>query len=288
MNAYFLDPNDIDEGRFPFLLNILKIKKVICFADECPQICEPLLIYKSKCNDNTELYNNDGLEKEIKNGVYKFNEPICSLDIKNGKWNGKFIINDIYNESNAFNPIYNLEHCNDDNVLILLDYGHDLSEYVTQKFSQITFNILRKYASDLHYENRICFIQLFYYYESEEGDFYCTKIYYKGYFQPFRRVIPILPDSNFTDYYKLDTNRSYNRKEISNIRKQGYKVSGRFYDPIISYIDLKLNELYSHEREGLNILEFFHAGYLSEEFHCRIGEMEEEEQLMRDNWNNYE
>lgn len=77
-------------------------------------------------------------------------------------------------------------------------------------------------------------------------------------------------------------------KEISNIRKQGYKVSGRFYDPIISFIDLKLNELYSHEREGLNILEFFHAGYLSEEFHCRIGEMEEEEQLMRDNWNNYE
>ena len=96
MNAYFLDPNDIDEGRFTFLLNILKIKKVICFADECPQICEPLLIYKSKCNDNTEFYYNGGLEKEIKNGVYKFNEPICSLDIKNGKWNGEFIINDIY------------------------------------------------------------------------------------------------------------------------------------------------------------------------------------------------
>ena len=294
MNAYFLDPNDIDEGRFPFLLNILKIKKVICFADECPQICEPLLIYKSKCNNNTELYNNDGLEKEIKNGVYKFNEPICSLDIKNGKWNGKFIINDIYNESNAVNPIYNLEHCNDDNVLILLDYGHDLSEYVTQKFSQITFNILRKYASDLHYENRICFIQLFYDYVSEEGDFfyysfpYCTKIYYKGYFQPFRRFIPLLPESKFPDYYKLDTNRTYSVKEILNIRKQGNKVLGRLYDPLISYIDIKLNELYPNEREGLNILEFFHAGYLSEEFHCRISEMEEEEQLMRDNWNNYE
>ena len=290
MNAYFLDPNDIDEGRFPFLLNILKVKKVICFADECPQICGPLLIYKSRCNDNTEFYYNGGLEKEIKNGVYKFNEPICSLDIKNGKWNGKFIINDIYNESNAFNPIYNLEHCNDDNVLILLDYGFDLSAYVTQKFSQITFNILRKYASDLHYENRICFIQLFYDYESEEGDLYyysfpySTKIYYKGYFQPFRRFIPLLPESKFTDYYKLDTNRSYSVKEISNIRKQGNKVLGRLYDPLISYIDIKLNELYPNEREGLNILDFFHAGYLNEEFHNRINEIIEEEQ-MRENWN---
>ena len=201
----------------------------------------------------------------------------------------------IYNESNAFNPIYNLEHCNDENVLILLKYyDYYLSAYVAQKFSQFTFNILRKYASDLHYENRICFIQLFYDYESEEGGLYyysfpyCTKIYYKGYFQPFRRFIPILPDSSLTDYYELDINRTYNRKEISNIRKLGYKVPGRLYDPIISYINLKLNELYSYEREGLNIWDFFHTGYLSEEFHSRIAEMEEEEKLMRDNWNSYD
>lgn len=288
MNVYFLDPSDIDEGRLPILLHILKVKKVICFTDKCPQICEPLLIYKSKCYDYTELFYNGGLEKELKNSVYKFNEPICSLDIKNGKWNGEFIINDIYNESNAFNPIYNLEHCNDDNVLIL--FQRDTYIYIAQNFPQYSLNILRKYAFDLHYEDRISFIQLFYEYESEVGDYryysfpYSTKIYYKGYFQPFRRFIPLLPEPNSTDYYKLDTNRSYSIKEISNIRKQGNKVLGRLYDPLISYIDIKLNELYPNEREGLNILDFFHAGYLNEEFHNRIYEMVEEEQ-MRENWN---
>ena len=55
-------------------------------------------------------------------------------------------------------------------------------------------------------------------------------------------------------------------------------MNGRLYDPLISYIDIKLNELYPNEREGLNILDFFHAGYLNEEFHNRINEIIEEEQ----------
>lgn len=272
MNVYFLNLEDINEDRLPFLLDILKVKKIICYTDKCPKICEPLLIYNANYNEQD---NDEQINMKIKQAVYKFNAPICSPNVENEKWTGNFRVNNIYRNSNAFNPIYNLEHCDDDNVLVLLSIL-----YFSYQFPKYSLNILKKYAFEYHYEYRICFIQLFFlnneytYYSFPHG----TTMFNNGNFYPLRRFIQILPESISGEYYELDSNRSYSKKEIYELKKQGKNVYGRYYDPLISYIDIKLNELYPQERNGLDILDFFkYEGYLNELFTKKIEEREKYE-----------
>ena len=50
----------------------------------------------------------------------------------------------LYKESKAHNPIYNLEHCNDENVLVLIN-DYDTENYYKQ-FARYSLNILKKYT----------------------------------------------------------------------------------------------------------------------------------------------
>ena len=70
MNVYAINPELIREDRFPYLLNILKVKRIISFIEYVPSICESLLIYKANYDlDNYE----DSVNYNIQQAVYKFN-----------------------------------------------------------------------------------------------------------------------------------------------------------------------------------------------------------------------
>ena len=47
MNVYAINPELIREDRFPYLLNILKVKRIISFIEYVPPILESLLIHKT-------------------------------------------------------------------------------------------------------------------------------------------------------------------------------------------------------------------------------------------------
>ena len=70
MNVYSIDPNYAREDNFSYLLNILKVRKVISLTNEIPLVCEPLLICRYTDDD----------DKFIQRAVHKFNEPICAQD----------------------------------------------------------------------------------------------------------------------------------------------------------------------------------------------------------------
>jgi len=276
MNVYAINPELIIEDRLPYLLNILKVKRVISFIEYVPSICEPLLIYKANYD-----YNNyeDSVSHNIQQAVYKFNSPIYSPKYESGKWNGEFLTQDIYKESKAHNPIYNLEYCNDENVLVLIN-DYDTENYYKQ-FARYSLNILKKYASEYHYENRICFILFddsIYDAEYEHTLFFNrTSMLSDCKFKSLVRYQPLKYDSRIN----LKVGQSYSIHNIPPLEysaKQELKEKGLYYDPIISYIDIKSKLLYTLERKDSDILDFFlgdsHLNYL---FNIKQAEIEEQE-----------
>lgn len=105
MNVYFFDPRFLKAERFPILLEILKVKRIIDLTEPNTRNLELLSLYSS---DAIFIRQNSEIETATKNAVYKFIEPMCKPKVANGRLTGEFIINDLYKESNAYNPIYNL------------------------------------------------------------------------------------------------------------------------------------------------------------------------------------
>lgn len=255
MNVYAINPELIREDRFPYLLNILKVKRVISFIEYVPSVCEPLLIYKANYDNNNY---EDSVNQNIQQAVYKFNSPIYSPKYESGKWNGEFLTQDIYKESKAHNPIYNLEHCNDENVLVLIN-DYDTENYYKQ-FARYSLNILKKYTSEYHYENRICFILFddsIYDAEHEHTLFFNrTSMFCEGKFKSLVRYQPLKNDSKTN----LKVGQSYSIYDLSSLEysaRQELKEKGMYYDPIISYLDIKSKFLYTLERNDSDILDFF-------------------------------
>ena len=228
MNVYSINPYYVNEDNFSYFLDILKIKKVISLTNQIPSVCEPLLICR---------YTND--DKFIKRAVHKFNEPICTPRYTNGNWAGDFIVHDKYKESRSYNPIYNLEYCNDENVLVL---AHNEWEY--EKFIKYALNLLKKYANKFHYESKICFI----YFQGTNGSgdislfISPTLMYYNGVFKSLLRYQPFRSDMKSN----LKEGCSYSAHNIQNWYNV-YKY-GLVYDPILSYINKKLKELLPKDR----------------------------------------
>lgn len=155
MNVYFINPCYLNSETFPVFLEILKIKEAINLCDlktrneNILKLCRNILIYDRKDTKETDA---------LKQAVYKFNEPMCKPIITDGAFTGKFEIHHLYEKSNANNPIYNLEHCDDKNTLILANEMLDVSN-----FRNHSFNIINKYDyydSFNYYMSRICFIKI--------------------------------------------------------------------------------------------------------------------------------
>lgn len=256
MNVYAINPELIREDRFPYLLNILKVKRIISFIEYVPPILESLLIhktdliYKGSNVDEFEKFVN----QSIRQAVYKFNAEMCTPKPNMGTWNREFFIHDIYKDSKAHNPIYNLEYCNDENVLVLINY--DTENYYEQ-FINHSLNILKKHATNLHYENRLCFIL---FNEGEEYKlthyFVRTNVYSNGEFKSLVRYLPTEYDSDIN----LKVGKSYSVFYLPpswKIPREKVFKKGLVYDPLISYINLKSKELYPNIRKDSDILDFF-------------------------------
>ena len=254
MNVYAINPGYIREDRLPYLLNILKVKQVISFIEYIPPICESLLIHKTDL-----IYKDtyDDYEKFVRNSirqaVYKFNGVMCSPKHNAGQWNREFLVHDIYKDSKANNPIYNLEHCNDENVLVLVDYH---TENYYKDFINYSLNIPKKHATKLHYEDRLCFV-LF-----NEGEFGLTlyfaraSVYNNGEFKSLVRYLPTEYDSEIN----LKVGKSYSIFHVPpfwKIPREKMLEKGSYYDPLISYINFKLKEICPHLRKDYDVLDFF-------------------------------
>lgn len=241
MNVYSIDPNYAREDNFSYLLNILKVRKVISLTNEIPLVCEPLLICRYTDDD----------DKFIQRAVHKFNEPICAPRLTSGKWTGDFLVYDKYKESRAYNPIYNLEYCNDENVLVLAN------SWDFEKFVKYALNLLKKYANKLHYETKICFVC----FPEMNGNYdvslflHSTSIYYNGKFKSLRRYQPFRSDIR----PDLKQGCSYSIHNIQNIHD--LNKYGLFYDPILSYINKKLKELLPKDKH-IDLVDFFAGRYV--------------------------
>jgi hypothetical protein len=202
MNVYFFDPRFLKVERFPILLEILKVRRVIDLMSPSARngICDlhnPKLIFSRQNLD---------LATATKQAVYAFNEPICRGRIEKGEFITEFVSRDLYVQSSAYNPIYNLENCNDDNVLVLIEQRRK-DILVCNDFSRYSLNILRKYIGEDIYKDRICFCWI-------DLTMNHVSIRYKG------------------KYYSL-------QKEVENT-----DGSAHCYNPLLSYIDLKIRESY--------------------------------------------
>ncbi|MBE6272746.1 MAG: hypothetical protein E7097_02495 [Bacteroides sp.] len=284
MNVYFGSFSLLQDTTkrwkiFSILLDILKIEKIIYFVPNNKYYQLPFSFPKEFQHMILYRYEEDDMEKAIKEAVYKFNSPMCYPKMSIGKWNGEFIINDIYKKSRAYNPIYNIEYCNDSNVLVLIE-NDDVEDY-SEQFAKHSLNILKKYANDLHYENRICFVRFDEtFLESEEYDiflsFYKTSIFYQGKFKSLIRYQPLKYDSDIG----LKVGQSYSVYNIqcpdNNIKKK-MKEYGLYYDPLISYINIKSKELYPIERGKSDISDFFLGNnQLNRLFHAAINSIKQE------------
>lgn len=281
MNVYFLNDAAFIGKRLSILYDILKIKKIIFFnykipneQMEIPQIDSSMLLYKAVLNESilhgthNDIYEDD-IKKMVMQAVYKFNMPICRPNMKGG-----FIINDKYRNSNAHNPIYNLEFCDDDNVLVLCDAFED---YIYPFFINYSINILKKYASELHYEDKICFIK--FKGDDKNSDYPdCdfkkhSYMFYHGEFKSLSRFLLQKKDPRFD----LEVGRSYSVFKLPaqyELRTQ-LKEFGIYYDPLISYINMKLKELYPTEIGNKDILTFLYGeDVLNTEFENTIRDME--------------
>ena len=254
MNVYAINPELFKEDKLSYLLNILKIKQVISLIDECPSVLLPFLIFKAEYNfDNSD----ECINRNLKQAVYKFIAPICSLEYNHGQWTGGFQTFNLYEKSRAYNPIFNLVNCEEDNVLIL-SRGYDFLDY--EKFIHYSLNILHKHAQDFHYENRICFIRFDEtIYDSEYEKTLLlnkTSIFCNGKFNSLVRYKPLIynPDNGLKVGYSYSI---YNLPRLEHKASQLMKKNGQYYDPIISYIDMKSKELYPIERGDSDLSDFF-------------------------------
>lgn len=278
MNVYAINPELFKEEKLFCLLNILKIKQVISLIEECPLVLSPFLIFKVKYDSN---YSEESINRNIQQAVYKFIAPICSLKYNQGRWNGEFQIYDLYKESRAYNPIYNLENCEEGNVLILSSSADNFLDY--KKFVRYSLNILRKHAQDYHYENRICFVQFDETnYDSEYERtllFNRTSLYCDGKFKSLVRYKPLV----YNPKNGLKVGRSYSIYELPPLEYNAsllMKENGQYYDPLISYINIKSKEQYPIERGNSDVSDFFLGKeHLNRLFSIVMDEMREEANL---------
>lgn len=209
MNVYFINPKFLNPNRIGILLDILKVERIINLKPFDEKDNEILKICKSKCV--YDIGHND-IESGIKQAVYAFIQPMSTKTrLENGT--NTYIYKDLYKESKAGNPVYNLERCNDENVLIFLSNNYKIS----YMFVNYTTNIFNKYASQLHFEDRIGY----YYIDS----FLCSACYVDK-----NKMISI------TQFYQKDLVGTYN--------------------PLLSYIAMKIKEQFSL-LEALDINYFF-------------------------------
>lgn len=162
MNIYFLQPYLFKKESLPIFMKILKVNRVFDLAHYDYQ---EEVFYKSEKGS-------DEIEEAMKAAHicnYRILKPIDD-DVK---------IQDIYKNSTATNPVFNLENCNDENMAIFIS-----NVDIAYPFVLYTLNRLQKYADKYHYENRICFVRF------EPTDKYFnntllnnTSIYTKGDFQ---------------------------------------------------------------------------------------------------------
>ena len=101
MNVYFGSFSLLQDTTkrwkiFSILLDILKIEKIIYFVPNNKYYQLPFSFPKEFQHMILYRYEEDDMEKAIKEAVYKFNSPMCYPKMSIGKWNGEFIINDIY------------------------------------------------------------------------------------------------------------------------------------------------------------------------------------------------
>ncbi len=258
MNTYFLNPSYFNAERFHIFLDILKVNKVIDLTDltnrnhQISTLCQSLIIYDRK---NTDI----NVAKQ--QAVYIFNEPMCKAIIDKGRLTGNFEVNDVYKESYAFNPIYNLENSNDDNVLILIE-----ENFICKDFVKYSFSLLAKYAEYYKFENRICFIRFYKLLEGAAMFNQRMKV-----FTDLKRTYNDGPRLSQNEECKHGIYSSYpknrnndicwlcNRPRISvtNECKIEKIFKNNLYNPLLSYINLKTRKLYEKTKYMNGLHKFF-------------------------------
>ena len=100
--------------------------------------------------------------------------------------------------------------------------------------------------------------------------FHKTSIFYQGKFKSLIRYQPLKYDSNIG--LKIGQSYSvYNIQYLDYEIKKKMKEYGLYYDPLISYINMKSKELYPIERDKSDISDFFLGNnQLNRLFHAAI------------------
>lgn len=245
MNVYFYNPCYLNAEKFPILAEILKVKQVIDLTapntrnNELVKYYQPIAIYIRQEAD---------VEQSIRDAVYKFNEPICKPKIENGKFTGGFIVNDLYKNSNAYNPIYNLEKCNDENVLILFE----TKERVPLYFTSFALNILKKYAQRFSYNEKLCFNII-------DSFFERSATFYRQRFYKLQRAITALSSKDFHNN-QIESYKSYNFSRIKTMDID-YSLIEDFnkhiYNPLLSYLYTKLKCKYLYNEYNISLADYF-------------------------------
>ncbi len=250
MNAYFFNPRSVDKEKLPLLLNILKVQRVIDLRK-----AEDLNDISSAMYPNKVIFERGDLdvEKAIELAVYKFNEPLCRPEVYKGRNTGEMIVNtSIYDKSIPHNPIYNLEHCNDDNVIIF--YSSDLKFF---RFINYSTNIIRKYSEE-EGPWGICYVHI--------GEFLTwSSIVVRDFYETaFKRLYRSW--TNFENY-RYDTGRTYNidttwintpHWEAKDLCEEVQRdIKRNFYDPILSYINMRAKQLIPNSATNVPLYDLF-------------------------------
>lgn len=188
MNVYFAARNYIKEESFEYLIKVLKVSAVFSFIDTDDmseslkkQLGTKLTHYKRylKKGDDVDVF------------IKKCVTYITSLAVRTHTVNGRLeqVDLDSFKDSKYNNPIHNLIHTEDKNVLIISDmYERYLSDSLTvpifhsivkeveytskndykdvlyvdtsREIASYVFNRLRKLLDDDKYRDRICFYRL--------------------------------------------------------------------------------------------------------------------------------
>lgn len=241
MNVYFFDPRFLKVEKFPILLEILKVKRIVDLTEPSTRNQELLSLYDS---DAIFLRQNSEIETATKKAVYKFIEPMCKPKVINGRFTGEYIINNLYKNSNAHNPIYNLEKCNDENVFILIN----LKEKAASFFTKYSLNILQKHAAKFCYNNRICFNFISLWLED------CS-IYYRQKFYKLRRGYTTLSTGDDLEAYN---SYNYSKAQTSNSDDniiEDFKRNA--YSPLLSYLYMKYKKLYVGNENNMLLTDLF-------------------------------
>lgn len=184
MNFDFLRPDSFKKDKLPAFMEMLKVKRVFDLA----QYDYPGEVFYKSPKGADEV-------KEVAKAVY-----ICNCRIFKPVGEEVEIL-DIYKNSKADDPAYNLEHCNDGNIAILVPH----MDYAGM-FAYFTLNRLKKYAPQYHYEDRICFVR----FDMWDNNGYFTKllkqisIYRNGDFYPLTEGKSIFTDKHLRETFLTD------------------------------------------------------------------------------------